>query len=134
MAKPPLTETPLLDILPPPAPVDQTLLLTVLLLGVMGLVLFGLYLLWQRRPRQRALHQLTQLQRRLEQQAVDNRQCLYEINHLLCQGLALNSLARMDNQSFYQRLSRLQYRAAAPEHDETQRLLAEACLLLRGGR
>lgn len=135
MANKQLMDAPWLDILPPPAPVDHSLLFTVLVLGVIGLLLFGLYQLWQRRPRQQALRQLQKLQRQFDQHSLDNKQCLYEINRLLCKGLALNSLARLeDERHFYQRLGQLQYRAEPPAHDDTRQLLAEAYLLLRGSR
>ena len=136
MANKQLTNGPWLDILPPTAPVDQTLLITLLVLGVMGLLMFVAYQLWQARPKQRALRQLNKLQRQLEQQTVDDKHCLYEINRLLCHGLGVHRLSQLDTtgHEFYKRLSRLQYRPAPPEHELTRQLLAEACLLLRGSR
>ena len=134
MASTQLADTPMLDILPPPAPLDQTMLMTVLVVAVMGLVLFMLYQLWQRRPRQQAFRQLLKLQKQLERQQLDNRECLYEVNRLLCKGFALSSLSQIADKHFYQRLSRLQYCPTPPEHEPTRQLLAEACLLLRGSR
>ncbi len=133
MAKRELTESPWLDILPPPVPMDHSLLFTVMAIGLISLLLLGLYQLWQRRPRQQALRQLRKLQRQFEQHGLDNKQCLYEINRLLCKGLAINRLSRLEgDKHFYQRLSQLQYRATPPESDDTRQLLQAAHRLLRG--
>ncbi|MDH5446605.1 MAG: DUF4381 family protein [Gammaproteobacteria bacterium] len=127
-----ISDTPWLEVLPPPTPVDQTLLITVLILGVSGLLLFAMYQLWRRQPRQRALRQLQKLQCRFEQHHLDNRQCLYEINRLLCLGMGLNRLTDFNDHDFYRRLSQLQYRTTPPDAEATRQLLIEASLLLKG--
>ena len=131
MANTALSDTPWLDILPPPAPVDHSLLIIVIILAITALLLFGLYQFWQTRPRQRALKQLHKLQGQLDRRAIENRQCLYEIHRLLCMGLGLNQLAQLEHKKFYQQLSAQQYRADAPQEEDTRRLLHEAQLILR---
>lgn len=134
MANTQLTDTPWLDILPPPAPLDIGLSVTLAVIIISTLLLITLYKLWQRRPRQQALQQLHKLQQQLDKQSLDNKQCLYEIHRLLCLGLKIKRLSELKQEHLHQRLSELQYRAAAPETDETYSLLHEAQRIIRQSR
>lgn len=134
MANTQLLDTPWLDILPPPAPTDHNLLVALCVIGLVALLTIGVVYLWQRRPRQHALRQLRQLQQHMNSQHLDNRQCLFEVNRLLRNGLGKNQLPCLDDddwQAFYHRLITLQYRASAPATDDTRQLLQEASTLLR---
>lgn len=141
MANTQLSDTPWLDILPPPAPVDHTLWYWLLIIGIAVLVLVVLFVIWQRQPRQRALRQLHHLQQQCRQTGQDNKQCLYQLNRLLCQGLQLHQLGAYQPaatesrawQTFYQRLLSRQYPPSRPDNHETQQLLDDAGHWLKKG-
>lgn len=140
MAKTELTDTPWLDILPPPAPLDHSLLFTLMVIGVVVLAVAGLYAVWQRRPRQRARRRLRRLLQQLDADQVNSKHALFELNRLLCNGLGLTRLGDFTAsssehwQGFYQRLQQAQYQAAAPERAHARQLLNEAADWLKRGR
>ena len=139
MANTELLEKPWLDILPPPAPVSHELLigLTVIVLSllIMAAILYRRY----KQPRQQALQQLKQIQKRVKLHAADNKQVLYKINRILSKGLQIHNLSRFtpanvyasDWQAFYQRLKTLQYSNTPPNNAHTYQLLRDAQHWLR---
>ena len=135
-----LIDTPFLDILPPPAPLDHSLWLWLGLITLVMLGLVTLYVAWQRRPRQQARRQLQRLLHQLDHTQADLKQALYDLNHLLCRGLGLtqlrtyNTSATADWQQFYQRLTQQQYRAVAPDREQTRQLIREALVWLQRSR
>ena len=137
MAKTPSMDSPWLEILPPPEPTID-IWMSLLIIAILVVTLIILYRYWQNRPRQRALKGLKQLQQQFEQNKLDNKLCLFEINRLLCLGLEQTGLtqftppSKQDNwQQFYQTLRTQQYRADIPDRQHTQKLLHTACQLLK---
>lgn len=134
MANTELIERPWLDILPPPAPLGDGLWFWLTIISLSLLVIAALIYLWQKQPRQQALHQLKRIQKALGNSANNNKQTLYKINRLLCHGLQQNNLARFtppaevtsDWQIFYKQLTALQYNKTIPQTDNTRQLLVEA--------
>jgi len=134
----PLIETPFLDILSPPAPVDHSLWLWAALIIFVLLGLVMLYLIWQRRPQQQARRQLQRLLHALDNKQADLKQSLFDLNRQLCHGLGLTHLRAYqpstDWQAFYQRLTQQQYRAATPDRELTRQLIREALVWLQRSR
>lgn len=138
MANTQLSDKPWLDILPPPVPVDNSLLVFVISTGIICGVLATLYLFWQARPKQKALRHLKKLQQQTNSTEFDGKHCLFEIHRLLCQGFQQHQLAQLkpanhqqDWQVFYRQLVQQQYQAATPAKADTQNLLTTASQLLR---
>lgn len=121
----------------PPAPVSQWLVFAGLCL--LGLVVIVVYVLWQQRPRQRALRELRQCARQLQQAQYDAKQLLTSMHRLLLQGLELNPATVLSRhhkrevfwELYYRQLQQYTFRAAAPSRDELARLLRQTHYWLR---
>lgn len=139
MANTELTDTPWLDILPPPAPVDHSLLIISMMIAIVFMVMAGLYIVWQRRPRQHARRHLRRLIQRLDAGQINSKHALFELNALLCKGLGLTRLGQYKTASsdhwlgYYQRLQQAQYQQATPERADARQLLSEAADWLQRG-
>lgn len=138
MANAQLSDTPWLDVLPPPVPVDNSLMVFLISAGIICGVLIALYLFWQARPKQQALRHLKHLQQQVHSKEFNNKHCLFEINRLLCLGFQQHQLAQLkpgshqqDWQVFYSQLVQQQYQAATPAKADTKNLLTTASQLLR---
>jgi hypothetical protein len=127
------------DILPPlpPAPVSSWLLLSSVALAL--LVVGVVWVLWQQRPRQRALRMLQRCRRQLITMQIDSRQIAYAIHCAMLQGLGLNPATVVTNvqqtdphwQAFYRQLQCCVFQAATPSADELADLIQQGRYWLR---
>jgi hypothetical protein len=119
------------DILPPnpPAPISGWLLLSAV--ALLFLVVLAVALLWQQRPRQRALRSLRHCRRRLQSLSADTRAIAYHTYQALMQGLALhpaNIPTTADPQwlDFYQQLQACVFAGSAPSRDQVADLIRQS--------
>jgi len=129
------------DILPlmPPHSITVWLLISSALL--LGLVILAVYVLWQQRPRQRALRVLQGCARQLQDAPGDARRIAHTVHRNLLQGLGLSPASALREshkrnqqwQAFYRSLQQCAFQAQPPATEELAGLIRQACDWLRHG-
>ena len=127
------------DILPPlaPEPVSLWVALSSVLLAI--LVVIVVFILWQQRPRQRALRVLRRCRKQLVSRQADSRRIAYVLHRALLQGLGLNPASGLNTtqltdphwQDFYRQLQHCVFQAASPSTDELATLIQQSHYWLR---
>lgn len=119
------------DILPPnpPAPIEWWLLFSAV--ALLCLVVLAVAILWQTRPRQRALRVLRQCQRQLQAHSADTRVIAHRIYQAVLQGLAIHpakvSPAGHDQRwrDFLQRLQVCVFASHTPAREDVADLIRQ---------
>lgn len=127
------------DILPPlaPPPLSPWWLASALVLLLLAVSV--VYILWQQRPRQRALRELRRYARQLRQAQPDLKQLVIALQRQVLQGLGLTpttALARSHKLEafwalYYEQLQRCVFSDAPPSAEEVARLLRQGQYWLR---
>ena len=130
MPSPDKIQTAWVDIPALPAPVEEiSILLIALNIGLVLIVLFALYYLWQQ-PKFRALRKI----RSLHKQPYSSRQKLFLLNHALLQGLQVTQLQKLsfdshqqsEWQAFCRQLVHFCYQESEPASEDVQHLASQA--------
>ncbi len=127
------------DILPLIPPHPDTLWLGVSSVILLLMVIIVVYVLWQQRPRQRALRVLQGCARQLQASPTDTRRIAHTVHRTLLQGLGLNPASVLSAayqhdqkwQAFYRPLQQCVFQARAPATEELAGLIRQACDWLR---
>ena len=127
------------DILPLAAPVPMSLWLVLSGVVLLVLVVIVVFILWQQRPRQRALRALSRCNRQLQAVSADSRRIAHTLHRALLQGLNLNPATLKNNprasdrqwQTFYRRLQQCVFQATPPAADELIELIQQGRYWLR---
>lgn len=127
------------DILPPlpPAPLSMWIVLSSVVLLLLAVLV--VFILWQQRPRQRALRVLRRCRRQLQDRQTDARQIAYTLHRALLQGLGLSPARVLKSpqltdahwQDFYRQLQHCVFQAAPPSADEVAQLIRQGRYWLR---
>ena len=121
------------DILPLVTPPSLSWWLVVAGVVLLVLAVIVVAVLWQQRPRQRALRVLHRCRRQLRAVPADTRRIAHTVHRALLQGLGLHPASRTDNQrasdqqwqSFYDQLQRCAFQAVPPAADELAELIRQ---------
>jgi hypothetical protein len=127
------------DILPPAPPPAMSWWLAWSGLVLLLLVVSVVFILWQQRPRQRALRVLSRCNRQLQTIPTDSRRIAHVVHRALLQGLNLNPATLINDtrardrqwQTFYCRLQQCVFQATPPGVDELISLIQQGRYWLR---
>lgn len=127
------------DILAPAPPPSMALWLVLSGVVLLLLVVFVVFILWQQRPRQRAMRALAHSRRQLHAVSADTRRIAHAVHRALLQGLGLNPVTvanpctahEQQWQAFYRRLQQCVFQAAPPSVDDLNKLIQQGRYWLR---
>jgi hypothetical protein len=127
------------DILPPlaPEPMAWWLLLSSVVLAVLVVVVVSV--LWQQRPRQRALRVLRRCTKQLASKSIDSRHIAAVLHNAMLSGLGLHPASMVKGarpsdpqwQQFYRQLQHCVFQATPPSPDELAPLIQQGRYWLR---
>jgi HAMP domain-containing protein len=127
------------DILPPLSPPSLTPWLLLSAVVLLVLVVIVVFVLWQQRPRQRALRVLRRCRAQLQTGAMDARVLAQTCYRVLLQGMGLQpaSMSRAGVaadprwQAFYRDLQQCAFASSPPPSAQLASLIEQACYWLR---